>query len=615
MAEAVAATGDVSSGNELGSAKRLTRELLGALSISRVISVDDDHAASQMQSREDVVGALRAGRLDPAQVARFILPDEQDGSVELIGVEDAIALINQRWDRLEETNRVELTLAASHAVDAGAVEDQTEEVAGDIAALLTLPDLLGDDIEYIRMGLVEWRASGQGLLDARTRTLLLVDRSFENEGQSATAGDDLIRGVLARDDRPHVYAGLLTHTASDAGREKEIAKEIAGDTAQTRPLIVVAKGRLLTESFPEALRALLFAKEVEGFRAHAIQSLEEASAKGVEFLRGVDRYALLASFEAARSEGVFETDFAMRMPTAVVRKHLTRALRTRNFLTGPLEALRSAAGIDLYFGGAKRPIEIAQIEWDERFDDAEYLASLALPLEVGDVFRVHDLLGDGGERYYVLLAQACDLTVRNGGKRSNDLKSLVLTQVRRAVKDPKTGSNRPLKRNQAEIGALLPSEADVWRVEFAKQLHVTTLALDACVTSGTGRSVIKREGNASESLPSSWSQRFERMKSEAATMIDMFRGLAQAISIADDKEDEARSLRIHLSASLLGTSTTHQEGLTARIVEAEETVEFGLERYARISDNTARGLFALLVNHQARPAFAGPLFIDTEGHD
>jgi hypothetical protein len=594
--------------DELTPTKRLIRRLLNVLEITRVINVDDDHVGGSQESREEVIGALRAGTLDPGQVARFLLSD--GGESEVVSVEDAIGVLDQNWEKIKSGSRVELTLAASRATGEEAGK-RAEEAASNNAALLTLPDLLGDDIQFVRMGLVEWRESGHRLLNDQTKTLLLVDRSFENEGQSATAGDDILRGVLARDDRSHVFVGLLTHTASDDGRERAIAAEILGNQQLARPPIVIAKKRLLTDSFPEALRVLLFAEEVEDFRQHAMQSLQAATLKGVDFLRQVDRYALLASFEAARTEGVFETDFAMRMPSTVMRKNLASALREPKFLDGPLKSLRDAAGIDVYFDGAKRPKQISSIEWEERFDDAEYLAKLALPVEVGDVFRMYDPYGSGADRYYVLLVQACDLTVRGDGRRSNDPRSLGLTHVRRAAIDD-DGKIRPIKANQAELGNLIPGESGIWRVEFSRQLQVPALALDACVISGTGKSVIAVNADAPSSLPSSWMRRLGHMKQWAASVIDKYENLEQGISGKGSKRDREEELRGHLAASLLDTEARYRDGLMARIIPSDRSIEFYIERYARISDHTAHGLFSLLVNHQARPAFNAPMFLNPE---
>jgi hypothetical protein len=234
---------------------------------------------------------------------------------------------------------------------------------------------------------------------------------------------------------------------------------------------------------------------------------------------------------------------------------------------------------------------------------------LALPVEVGDVFRSFDLSGDGSPRYYILLVQACDLTVRADGRRSNDLQSLVLTHVRRATKD-ENGEIRALKASQANLGILVPEDDSTWRVEFTQQLQVPTLALDACVTSGTGKAVVDVNSSPSIALPFSWSRRLERMKRQAATVIGKYRELEQIISNGGDAQEREAEMKVHLVASLLGTKAKYKDGLTARISEEIQSIEFGIERYARISDHTAEGLFSLLISHQARPAFDAPIFLE-----
>ena len=99
---------------ELAPAKRLTRQLLQVLGITRVINVDDDHAQNQAQSKEAVIGALRAGTLDLVLVARFILHDQEDGSAEMLDLDEAVVLVNDRWDEIGDDNRVELTLSLIH---------------------------------------------------------------------------------------------------------------------------------------------------------------------------------------------------------------------------------------------------------------------------------------------------------------------------------------------------------------------------------------------------------------------------------------------------------------------------------------------------------------------
>ena len=609
-------------GSEVGSGgsqtqKEQIQELLTALGITRVINVDDDHAQGTQQSKEEVLGAIRALSIDMVLVARLILPDSEDEQAGELSQDEVLDMVSTSWDDLTDRQRDELTQAAlrAQASGGGPVGDQPQDVAGNNAALLALPELLEGVVDFRRMSLADWRVAGEALLDDQVPTLLLFDRSFEQEGGSATAGDDLVRGVLARDDRDHVHVGLLTHTAADEGRENDISVEITDGLTTSRPVIVVAKRRLQEQQFPQALRLVLFAPEIEDFRSHAVESLNQANRKAIEALQGVDQYLLLAAFEAAREEGLYETDYAMRIAATFARKSLAVSLRDASFVENVLNKLRNAGAVKLYLDGVPRPTQYYQVQWDEQFEAGDSLASLRSPLDVGDIFKFHNLFGkgrnQGGPRYYILLTQACDLSVRADGRRNNDLTRVVLTELKPAAKDDK-GTYRPPKPNQADLGPLLEPGGDLWRVQFASQIWVPVLALDACVTSGNGHGVISCADVTHRSLPGSWIHRHQKMQVEVRRLVSKFQDMDSVLNTVQGKEDYVCLARRHVTAALLGTAIKHSDGLTAKIDAAAEKIEFGVERFARVSDTTARGLLSLLLQHQSRPAFDGKLLYDFE---
>jgi hypothetical protein len=80
------------------------------------------------------------------------------------------------------------------------------------------------------------------------------------------------------------------------------------------------------------------------------------------------------------------------------------------------------------------------------------------------------------------------------------------------------------------------------------------------------------------------------------------------LSNIESDNAEVCSAKKHIVAALLGTAVRHKDGVTEKIDADGSSIEFGLERYARVADTTARGLLAMLIQHHARPAFDGPLF-------
>lgn len=598
------------------SAKRLTVELLRAMGIKRVINVDDEHLSAPAQDLAAVVAALQSNAVELTLVARVLLDDDEDANAEELDVGEVIDLLRRSWDDLPEPRRIDLTHAAHEAASAnqGSVETQSEALLGDRAALLALPELLDDSIEFITMTYGQWR-SGQSILADQVPTLLLFDRSFAAEGQSERAGEELVKGVLQNEELGHVRVGLLTHTATDVGNEHEIAKIISADLgANPRPVVVVAKNRLKTDdnAFPEALRMVLFAEELQSFRQHAIDSLVAASHAETELLRDVDPYALMASFESARQEGLYETDNVTRMAKAPGIRELAVRLRKPDFISGTLSKLRNAAAVELYFTGARRPTELASLVWQERFHSSDHLRELSLPLEVGDIFRVFDLYGRGTDRFYVLLTQQCDLSVRSNGERANDSGTFVLTKLVPAPQETIGGDFLPPKGNQASIGQLDMGSESPWYVSFASRIHVPTLALDACVISSSGMSVIGVDTVAPASLSASWIARLAILRKATRGIVDKMASAESSLTVKKGQEDRAISIFEQFGAALAGGVRQGKSALTARVNVGEKTVEYGIERHSRIVGSAALGLYGLSAQHQARPAFDNDLFFEPE---
>lgn len=603
--------------NAAQEAKELTRKLLSVMSIARVINVDDDHYEEDEQDQGAVVAALRAQSVDHVLVARTLLSDQEEDDIASLDPDDVIRYINERWDGLDIERRKELTLAANRAQQSneGVVANQSDQVVDNNAALIALPELIGEVAEFKKMTYGEWRLNGQNILQELTPTLVFFDRSFEREQQSATAGEDLVKDILRRNDLSHIYVGLLTYTAANEGLESEIAQSISADLGESsRKVIVIAKHRLNSGSeFPEALRMVLYADELESFRQHAISSLTAANEAATAFLKDVKPYALMATFESARREGVYEADNVIRMANAPARRSLELSLRDANFVSNTLSKLRNAAGVELYLSGLERPCSLQEITWQERFDEKSHLAELSMPLSIGDVFRVFDVINArGADRYYILLAQACDLSIRVDGKRSNNINSFVLTQIKPVSKDNVTGEYPVLKANQQELGFFDKASDAPWRVCFSQQLYAPSLALDACVVNPCGTSNIGPGTAKPSTLSSSWEARFQRMQDEAKKLIEKYQTLEQSVVEVEGRVSDARNMKKFLAASLVGAGIQHSTSLTAKIDTETSLIIYGIERCSRVADSTASGLLALSAYHHARPAFDNDLFYEAD---
>lgn len=591
---------------EVSNPIELTARLLNAMSIARVISVDDDHHSHPASSLETVIAAVRSNSIDPTLVVRAIAPEQQ----EELDEEEIIDLLQDQWNAIGAERQQELTIVASRGADTHeTIDHQQGSVLDDNNALMSLPALIGESFDFRKMSFTQWREQGNVLISEKTPTLVLFDRSFVQEGQSDTAGEELVKAILTDHNLDHVYTGLLTHTATNEASESAIAERIFTEVeGSSRRLVVIAKSRLSAGSdFPEALRMVLYADELESFRKHAINCLSAATKEAVDLLSNVKPYALMATFESARREGSYETDNVIRMTSASARRSLEKGLRHPDFISKTLSKLRNAAGIELYLEANTRPDDLPKITWAERFDDKAHLAESCMPLAIGDIFRVFDVHGSGTDRYYILLAQPCDLSVRSNGKRSNDLESLVLTLLKPSKADS-SGQYPALKSNQQYIGCFDMTKPDPWTVNFSQQIKVPCLALDACVVNPTGMSTISITSTAPQALSSAWHARFAKMIGETTSIISRYKELTQVISSDPEQKRNADDAKKALAALIANAGTSHSAGVTVKLDVQNNVLSYGLERFARITDSTASGLFSLMAYHQVRPAFDNELF-------
>jgi hypothetical protein len=578
-------------------------DMLKALKIRRLITVDDDHATPAGLDKEVLIAGIRAEQADLTVIQSVLMGMGTGGGRDS---ETMIAAVDACWDKFSDEQRDRLAESLGDWVSLQ--NDAQQELRA------ALREVLAADIEITAMTYAQWRAAGLSVLKDGVSTLLLVDRNFEKENGGAKAGDEIIKEVLSRSDLGHVFVGLLTQLATDLEQEVAIEAEVAAEINNTRQVVVIAKSRLQSQAldtFAEALRVLFHADDVAALRKYAARVFREAGHDGAVALENISKYGVLASVEAAMNEGAFETDFLLRLAWAKAERCVDRAIRAPSLLQGALQQLRDAPDIKVYLKSGGKPDDIDSLSWEQKFLDKESLAELALPLEVGDIFRVYDLWDSkSSDRYYILLSQACDLQIRGNGKRVYGVKNITLTRVRPAPKNDNGEGYRAAKFNEYSLGFLDKDDKGrvPWIIQFVDQLHVPAMALDACVASGSGLAELTVGQPMPPALPIGWAKRLDHLRKTTEKAVDSYR------SLTDTRENAACKdlLDRHVAASLLGVAHQHKDGITGRIDPSSESIRFGVERYARLTGAMARGVFIKMAHYRARPALDAPIFADPD---
>lgn len=584
--------------DDLATAKERISTVLSALGIEAVISVDDAHFVGGMGSAQEVTEAMAgvpalltaaADLLSNIGVRGFAQVDEEDPS--------AVAdFVNQQWGDFP-TNVQEQLLALTRTAaqdDNDAVEE--EQIADDLQAHIVLQQLFDGSVEYLPMSLNEWTAGWRERLADGRRYLVLIDRTFTREREGA---DDLGEALLAElldHGRDNVWAGLLTRHATDEQAERTLTNQLRGRyTAHAHKIAAIGKFRARAVSLlPAGLRALLLVQELDAYRKLTLDALQEAADTARKKFTDLSDYAIVEAFAAAQHEGTFELDQAVRLAQKVLSRTIAERLRDHTFASQHLTALQGTS-IGAFQNAERDQAEIRALLREDVFEPIDRVNQLGLPIEVGDIFAFKPLKGSAHPRYFILLGQSCDLSVRGEGKRAPELRSVTLSALTRLAAG--TGST-PIKH---ELGFLEPDSDRSWAVDLraGTDIVVAVAILDATVFNSSGESLLSLSYNETRPMARSWLRRLEVLQERATKTLDKFKEISDDVTGVSRRDEILKALAAQLSDGV----TDHKTGATVEIDTANQHIRYGVRRIARVETEIALRVSDVATHYRGRPAF------------
>jgi hypothetical protein len=566
--------------------------LLTALSIERVISVDDSWA--HVDGPAAAAAAAAAGGDTLLQAVR-VLERVYSGlalDVDVTDPDSVSSHLYKVWDDLDPSSKEELsTLGREFNV---AVDQD------DAGALNELMNQFPSRILLERWGLERWSQNAASVGESDKGVLVLFDKDMSNdEGGARDTGERLLRDLLSYGNQ-NVRAGLLSFLLSTEQEEADLTRQLeAKFEVEAGSVVAIGKYRLTdgqTHAFPSVIRIMLSAKQIENYRKFAKSLVAHAAKDADHALDQLQRYSIAGAFAAAAHEGVFELDAPVRVATRAFH----RAIQHRSRSTpGWDKTLAEIRDIDLanYLSLAAHGEQFATLLRDDQFD-VEGLNEAFMPLEVGDIFEVRTIYplkkGESAPaRHYILLAQACDISIRGSGKRSPEVHTVVLHRMsamrRDCVEHPRL---KPIGRFDVD------SDSE-WFIDLSARIFVPVAAVDAVVYNADGRAVIDTETAAPAALPSSWVKRHELLVQKARGWIADY----AAAQLSLDKVQGREGLERKIGASIVGASIARDVGVSYAIDVPNKSVSFGISRIARVHGARAAGLVTLATAYDGRPAF------------
>lgn len=584
--------------DDLAVAKERIGTVLSALGIEAVISVDDAHFVGGAGSSQEVTEAMAGVPALLAAASELLRATGTQGFAE-VDEEDANAVadfVNEQWGGFTaEVQEQLLALTRTAAQDDNdAVEG--EQIADDLQAHLVLQQLFDGSAEYLPLSLSEWTTSWRDRLADGRRYLVLIDRTFIREQDGA---DDLGEALLAElldDGRDNVWAGLLTRHAADEHAEQTLISQLRGKyPTHAHRITAIGKFRARTVSLlPAGLRALLLVQELDAYRKLTLDALEAAASAATKKFADLSDYAIVEAFAAAQHEGTFELDQAVRLAQKVHSRTIAERLRDHSFASQHLAALQGTS-IGAFQNAERDQAEIRALLREDVFEPIDQVNQLGLPIEVGDIFAFKPLKGSALPRYYLLLGQSCDLSVRGEGKRAPELRSVTLSALTRLAAG---AGGTPTKH---ELGFLEPDSDRPWAVDLraGTDIVVAIAILDATVFSSDGESLLSLSYKETRPMAQSWLRRLEVLQERAAKTIEKFKEISDEVAGVTRREEILRALAAQLSDGV----TDHKTGATVQIDTTNKHIRYGVRRHARVRTEIALRLSDVAIHYRGRPAF------------
>jgi len=591
-------------------AQESIRGLFAALGIRRVISIDDYNVTLDevVPTEPDTVTAelLVSDGLLGAVVQ---ILDNEGGQLGFDAVDsgDVTAVIDylsENWVVLTRTLRLKLAQAATTQREGRDNAVENAELAADVQA----PELFREFVEVAadlkQYSLEQWRAKSAEELANPDPVLILIDKNFSKEpGGSKDTGEQLLADVLNQD-LPHVHAGLLTREAQTDEAELAMTRDLRAKFEQSaHRVLAIGKFRLSQpDQFPAAVRTLLLVAEISGYKKLVAEALISAHSDVLSHFQALEDHSVVGAIAMAQKEGVFELEHPLRLTQRRYQQLLSAAMRTES-AAALLPKLR-AGNVAKYVTAGAPGKQLRELKHADTFEPAGAFNELGLPIEIGDVFE-RTWLPQGADDegassgFYILLAQACDLSIRSGGTRGSVIE-LVLHPVQPL--DEQDFGTHPSKRAKFHELGDLRLDGRAWGVNFTESLTVPAEAIDATVFRVDGRALLQPSAATVRPMAEGWSARQDALLNMAKKAVNKFKTAELHLAGVPNSGD----LLQRLAASYALGSVSKARGVSVRIDSTAGSVEYGIRRVARVRADVAVNIAALTSNYATRPAFDTP---------
>jgi hypothetical protein len=481
-------------------AQRAIEQVLAGLHIETVVCVDDVYGMEDAYSKVELaIGWFtEALSLGKAEDCSALL--EEPSFFDVSDDEIWKRRLRDRWQELGAEERI--TILDNLAVILG-----TEvEIKRDQESASLLKDLIPKD-KLRELSPADWERKKEIITEEAVEgkcLLCLFDHNLQGAYGYTDNGGILFleKMISSRGDRP-VICGLLTHTIKE-GDEIARSSQFADKHGLRREdLLVLSKDRLSDPMrFAHGLK-MMSLNHARDFLTSQVKGIaEEAGKRANDELMKVDVYNFdYMVLRSSEKEGVWEAETLFRLFEILRRAAFRNEAFTpenRTALDDRIAQIRAIREVETLADEQEYP---PNQRWEirrlELYEDGEFINQAHLPLELGDIFET-------GRKKYILIAQPCDLMVREDGSRR--AKSVVLARITLPQVPQNLNRSFNFLLEYFDLGS-----REKGAVKFQQTYHISPEVLDLAVFNSDGQCKF----DPSATLPllhTPWRNRFEEIR-------------------------------------------------------------------------------------------------------
>lgn len=335
------------------------------------------------------------------------------------------------------------------------------EEGANVIPALEIEDVLAGHIDLLTPD--EWQKNKddelQKLGDGE-HYLCLFD--YELKGFTGVNGEkngiELAKKIIESQDGAKVYCGIFSHKYSIEDEDKFRLQYAEDNSIDIKTFYTISKSRFAHDpklsAFAEGIKNVISLRYIEDLKNKSKNIIKESFKKSLnEFDNLSPKTFNQIVQKSSLIEGVWEANTLFRLQN-ILQDYSNYELLTDNDKRTPFEEslvkIREIDSVDTGYKYPDKDLNAIEIHKKEIYLKGEIINKLHFPTSNGDIFEI-------GDKEYILLAQPCNLALRNDGKRSYLYEKAFLVPLDN--KEFKNSIHKKLKKvtDQGNSYAILPA--------------------------------------------------------------------------------------------------------------------------------------------------------------